>query len=75
MKIKKVDDHAFDAFAENGVKLGQLLREVDGYFVFYPELRGGFWPSYMLREISNKLEGLNAPWDKIISDYFDAQAK
>ena len=75
MKTTKIDEHAFDAFAENGVKIGQILREVDGFFVFYPEQHGGFWPAHMLREVSNKLYELNEPWEKQINDYFDAQTK
>jgi len=74
MKTIKIDEHAFDAFAENGAKIGQILREVDGFFVFYPEQRAGYWPAYMLREVSNKIYELNEPVEKQINDYFNAQA-
>jgi hypothetical protein len=45
----------------NSVKLGEILREVDGWrWVFYPEPGGGFWSADSLRSIVTKLDELNA---------------
>jgi hypothetical protein len=49
---------------ENGVTLGQLYQEVDGYYVFVPETSGGYWEAYVLREIANLLDKKNAKWHK-----------
>lgn len=47
----------------NGVSLGELYREIDGFFVFSPILRGGFWEAAPMRTIADKLDELNAPWE------------
>jgi len=74
--IKKKDGH-FVVEAENGVPLGELLQDVDGYLYFFPEIgRGGFWPSHMLRAIADKLDELNKPWNEEIGRMLDdADAK
>jgi hypothetical protein len=50
----------YDVSYCNGVRLGELLWEVDGQFVFYPVRNGGAWTAHVLREIADKLERLNA---------------
>jgi len=56
----------------NGVKLGYAYAEVDGYYVFVPETRNGFWSSYTLRMIAERLDELNAEWDlKVKTDLAD----
>lgn len=75
MKFTKIDDYAYNVTSIAGRNIGQLLREVDGYFVFYPEQRGGFWPEHMLIEIAGMLHTINANWNAEINQYFDAQAQ
>jgi hypothetical protein len=53
-------------YYENGVKLGEILCEVDGYYVFYPELNGGYWSEHILRAIADLLGTMNAEWDAIV---------
>ncbi len=57
------EGHLYKVHADNGRLLGEFYREIDGYFVFAPVLRGGFWASYVLRAISDRLDGLNYMWD------------
>lgn len=57
--------------AYNGVDMGEFYMEVDGYYVYVPILRGGFWPAYMLRAVADKLDEVNASWDKQVQDYFN----
>lgn len=57
--------------AYNGAPMGEFYMEVDGYYVWDPQLRGGFIPSEMLRALSDKLDSLNAPWDKQVQEYFN----
>jgi hypothetical protein len=59
---------------ENGVILGHLLKEVDGYFVFYPELRGGFWESLIMRILADKMDDLNRDWDEIVQREIGGQS-
>lgn len=57
-------------YYENGVLLGQILMKEDGYYDFWPELKGGYWSAEVLRQIADLLDQLNAPWEKEINDYF-----
>lgn len=60
-------DGTIKVYAPNGTHLGDLLMGDDGYYEFWPELnRAGYWPSWVLRDIANKVDALNEPWDKIV---------
>lgn len=47
---------------------GQIYREVDGYFVFAPNDRGGFFDAQSLRAIADYLDQLNKDWDAQIQE-------
>jgi hypothetical protein len=66
---KKISPNTYDVSCSNGVALGQLQPSDDGFYVLWPDLKGGYWAGYVLREIANKLDELNAPWEKMIDDY------
>lgn len=57
---------SYEIFFENGVKIGALIMCEDGYYNFFPELRGGYWTSYIMREIADKVDEINKPWDEKI---------
>lgn len=59
----------------NSVKLGEILRDVDGYWYFWPELRGGYWAAPHMRWIADKLDELDAPYEAELKAYFDASPK
>jgi hypothetical protein len=40
--------------------------------VFYPVQNGGGWPSWILKEIHEKLEKLNWAWDQTINKEFSS---
>ena len=45
------------------VKIGELLKEVDGYFVFYlTRYNGGAFASHILMAIAEELDEVNRPW-------------
>lgn len=50
-------------YYENGVALGELAMGVDGYYVFFPEKRGGYWDAPVLLALSELLTEMNAAWD------------
>ena len=52
-------------FARNGVKLGEIYKEVDGFFGFTTN-SGGFWAAHILRAIADQLDVMNEPWVKEI---------
>jgi len=67
--IKKPEDKIYEVYYHNGVRLGDFLRDVDGYYKFWPDgERNGFWEGYVLRAIADKEEELNRKWDQIIQN-------
>lgn len=60
---------------ENGVYLGDILAKEDGFYDFWPDLKGGYWPAYLLHVIADKLDELNKPWEDNIAVYFDNETK
>lgn len=68
-QTKKSHD-CYEVFFENGVKIGEFIQDVDGFFKFFPELRGGYWRSYVLREVADAEDAHNEEWNKQIEDYF-----
>lgn len=58
-------------WADNDVYLGDILKKEDGFYDFWPLKRPGcYWPAHLLRAIADKLDEMNAPWQKEIDDYF-----
>ena len=54
--------------ADNKTVLGDLVRDVDGYFYYWPDhSKTGCYPEYMIRAIADKLAELNKPWDAIVA--------
>lgn len=67
IKLRPVGVAGFEViYGDNGVLLGDLIREVDGYFTFWPEGHGGYWAAYVMRAIADCMDELNAPWDEQI---------
>lgn len=64
-----------ELFFHNGVKLGEILAGDDGFKQFWPELRGGYWETYVLRQIADMVDEINAPWEKQIRDFFGDESK
>lgn len=58
----------YDVHYENGVKLGQFLMKEDGFYDFWPDIRGGHWPEHLLRLLADGLKDLNAEWQKQIEE-------
>ena len=44
--------------------------DVDGYFYFWPELRGGAWEAWIMKLIADKLDKINEKWDNEINETF-----
>lgn len=66
-KTMHVND-SYDVYAYNGHKMGNFLMKEDGYYDFWPDLGGGYWPGYMLRALADALDELNYEWDKQIRE-------
>lgn len=63
MVLAPVEDKGYELYYNNGVLLGDVIMEVDGYYTFWPEGHGGYWEAHMLRAVADCLDELNEPWD------------
>lgn len=57
----------------NGVKVGEILRDYDGYWYFWPEMRCGYWMAPHMRWIADKIDELDAPYEAELKAYFDGK--
>lgn len=48
-----------------------FVPDVDGFVYFWPERLNGHLSARQLRIIADELDRRNAPWEKVISDYFN----
>ena len=62
----------YNILYENGVYLGDIIQKEDGFYDWWPPFpsNGGCWSSYVLREIADKIDELNKPYEKELEDYF-----
>ena len=57
-----------------GIKMGEILMSEDGYYNFWPDLhRGGYWPSYILRMLADRVDEMNKPWDEEIQNLTNSE--
>lgn len=47
----------------NKKKLGEFIVQDDGFFGFHTSEPSGYWSSYALRLIADKLDEINKEWD------------
>ena len=76
INYKKISDTKYQGVFDNGVILGDIYMEVDGFFVFWPNEdvnKKGYWESWVFREIADKLDEMNKPWKEEIDRYFNEQ--
>ena len=72
--VKKAFD-LVDVFYD-GKQVGEFIRDVDGYFMFFPNnLEGkmynnGGYTSQFLLELSEELVKLNKTWDDSVREFF-----
>ena len=48
-----------------------ILKDVDGFYYFWPNPNKGFFAAHQLRWIADELGRLNEPYEKQISEYFE----
>ena len=63
----------YAVYYEDRVFLGLIFAKEDGFYDFWPDLKDGCWSAYVLREIADKLDEINAPYEKELNEYFDEQ--
>lgn len=70
--FKKAKTH-YEVFYNDRVLIGELIAADDGPYVFWRDPDYGFWPAYILREIADKLDELNAPLEARMEEFFQKQ--
>ena len=61
-----VDTNELYTIVINGRQVGEIIRSLDGHFAFWPDPEcHGSWPAHLLREIVEKIDELNARWDRL----------
>lgn len=51
--------------------VGEILVKEDGFYDFYPPYgKSGYYDSWVMREIADKLDELNKGWEENINEYF-----
>lgn len=48
----------------NKKRLGEFIVQDDGFFGFHTSEPSGYWSSYALRLIADKLDEMNKEWDE-----------
>lgn len=60
----------------NKKDIGRLFQSDDGFYYYDPlcqEGESGLWAAWWMRQIADKLDELNKPWDDHINEYFKNQ--
>jgi len=73
VEFKELENLEYEVIS-NGIKLGVLYEEVDGYYIFQSQPTVGFWPSWVMRAISDKADQLNAEWDREMETFLKEHA-
>lgn len=61
-------DEVYDVMYGTSLRpIGCIYKEVDGFYVFYPVLGGGCWGDEVLKELSEFLININAPWRDLVA--------
>lgn len=56
-------EQGYNVTSYNGVDMGTLEVDVDGYYKYWPTNRIGYWEASLLRAIADLLDYVNAEWD------------
>ena len=60
--------HTLKCKASNGVTLGEIYPEVDGFYVFeFDHSRRGYVDEHLLMEIAIQLSNMNSEWNDMIA--------
>lgn len=73
IELTKVSDYSYNVKIYNNPDMGKIEPLEDGYYYYWPVLRPGCWSSSMMREIADKLDELNEPWDKQVMEYHEQE--
>lgn len=61
-------------FARNSVFIGSIESGMDGYYVFWPDMRRtGYWDANLMRQIADLMDSLNKEFHENLIDYMEGK--
>lgn len=54
---------------------GDFVRDVDGFWYYWPTHNTGHYSAHILREIADELDRINKPWDEEITAFFEEEER
>jgi hypothetical protein len=60
-------------YFENDMKIGEIIRDMDGEYKIFFEGDSGYTPTYLLDAIVKLLEKMNDPFERQMEAYFAGQ--
>ena len=74
LTVSQIENHYEVKVASNNNLVGKFIQDVDGFFYFSQEERGGgLWSDYVLLEIGTALKEINRPWCEILEREFSQE--
>lgn len=57
----------------SGQQVGEIVMLEDGFYYFFPtkEFHGGYWPTWVLQVIIDKIKELDTPYEEEINKFFN----
>lgn len=65
----------YNVYYKNQKLLGYFRLDIDGYYYFEDMPNSGNWSSYALRQIADKLDEINKPYDDKVNEYFENEKR
>lgn len=75
LNLEQTGEATYNIKTNGGLNLGEFYREIDGFYVFLPVNRDGFYSEEYLGALLFELQQLNAPWKENLRKYFDNEGK
>lgn len=71
IREEKQSEDCYKLYYDNGVYIGQAIMNDDGYFVLFPEHRGGYWDQGILLMLYDYFHEKNKDWDESVNEFLD----
>lgn len=60
----------YDLYYHNGVHMGEVMIDEDGFYKFWPNDTKGYWDEHMLFLVGNLLKEKNKAWNEELERWF-----
>jgi len=75
IKLEKKFEGHYKAYSAMNVYVGDVDREVDGYYAWWPVWQSGCLGEGFLEDMLNTLRALNLEWDKTVREELGKDAE